>query len=104
MMKDYSDTKPSDFSLEQRQQELKSQSRTVISELKERLDRNFEKNSQRKKTRTDELIEQYRTDQKALHNREESTIKERFQQKLEIEKERMVQMNNQLLEESGDID
>ena len=46
--------------------------------MKERLDRNFEKNSTRKKTRTDELIEQYRTDQKALHNREEVTIKERF--------------------------
>ena len=76
----------------------------MIGELKERLERNYEKNSQRKKTRTDELIEQQRTDQKALHNREESTIKDRFQQKIEIEKERMVSMNNQLLEESGDID
>ena len=52
----------------------------------------------------DELIEQYRTDQKGLHEREVESVKTRFQQKIEIGKERMAQMNTQLIEESGDID
>ena len=39
-----------------------------------------------------------------LHDREEQSIKSRFGQKLQIEMERMAQMNTQLLEESGDID
>ena len=42
---------------EARQEILKQKSREAIKILQERLDRNFEKNSTRKKTRTEELIE-----------------------------------------------
>ncbi len=89
---------------EARQEILKQKSREAIKILQERLDRNFEKNSNRKKTRTEELIEQQKIDTKSLHEEEVSLIKQRLQQKTQIEKERMASMNMQLLEESGDID
>lgn len=42
---------------EQRQYELKEKSRTAIQDLREQLERNFEKNSTRKKDRISNLIE-----------------------------------------------
>ena len=50
------------ISQEQRQRDLKEQSRANISEIKTWEDRNFEKKQQKMKNRTDELIEQYRQD------------------------------------------
>ena len=73
------------YSEEERQIKLQEESRKQMLELKDRLDRNYDKNSQRKKGRIDELIEQHRQDQKGLHEREERTIKDRFSQKLQIE-------------------
>lgn len=39
-----------------------------------------------------------------MHEREISSIKNRFGGKLQLEKEKQAEENNQLLEESGDID
>ena len=58
----------------------------------------------RKKKRVEEQIATIKQDQKALHEREVETVKIRFEQKLEIERQRIAQLNNQILEESGDID
>ena len=89
---------------EQRREDLRQQSRTIVKELKDRLDSKFDKESIRKKNRTEEQIGQLKKDQQALHEREIQTVKSRFEQKLVIERQRIASLNNQLLEESGDID
>ena len=89
---------------EARQEILKQKSREATKLLQERLDRNYEKNSTRKKNRIEELLEQQKLDMKSLHEEEVALIKQRLSQKTQIEKERMASMNMQLLEESGDID
>ena len=89
---------------EQRREDFRQQSRTIVKELKDRLDSKFDKESIRKKNRTEEQIGQLKKDQQALHEREIQTVKSRFEQKLVIERQRIASLNNQLLEESGDID
>lgn len=49
-------------------------------------------------------ISQLKQDQDELHEREKQSLKQRYITKLALEKERVIQQNNQLLEESGDID
>ena len=58
------------YSDEQKKIKLKEESRQSIQNFKDNQDRNYEKNSQRKKNRIDEAIQHHRLDQKTLHDRE----------------------------------
>ena len=49
-------------------------------------------------------IDELKEDHKERHEREMQSVKSKFQAKLDLERQRMAQSNNQLLEESGDID
>jgi hypothetical protein len=49
-------------------------------------------------------LSQLKVDEEKRHQREVEVIKRKYEQKIALEKERQKQANDQLLEESGDID
>lgn len=52
----------------------------------------------------DKRRDELKRDEEARHKLELDNIKQRFTKKLQIEKEKVQEDNNRLLEESGDID
>ena len=74
---------------EQRQEELKRLSRESINKAREQQERRGKDTMERKKITQDNFLDNFRREQKDLHDSEVELLKNRYQQKLAIEKERM---------------
>lgn len=89
---------------EYRRQELTDQSKAAVTRAREKENAKFERQQDELKGDHADQVDHLKVDQKDRHDRETQSIKDRFQAKLDLERQRMAQSNNQLLEESGDID
>ena len=92
------------MSEENRKEELAAASKKAVLRAKEKENGKFERMQDDLKADQQENIEQLKEDHKERHEREMGSVKSKYQAKLDLERQRMAQSNNQLLEESGDID
>ena len=79
---------------EYRRQELADASKQAIQRTKEKENTKYERQQDELKYDQAEQIEQLKADQKDRHEREVESIKNRFQAKLDLERQRMAQSNN----------
>ena len=89
---------------EYRRQELTDQSKAAVQRAREKENSKFERQQDEMKDDHARAASSLKADQKDRHDREVQSIKDRFLAKLDLETQRIAQSNNQLLEESGDID
>ena len=87
-----------------KKEQIRNENKEKIQRLREKHQKDLFEKQERLKREFDRQIANLKQDQEDLHSREKQSIKDRFKSKLALERERVVQNNNQLLEESGDIE
>ena len=77
-----------------RKEELAAASKKAILRTKEKENAKFERMQEELKADQQENIEQLKDDHKERHEREMGSVKNKYQAKLDLEKQRMSQSNN----------
>ena len=87
-----------------RKTEVENLKRQRVREYNDQQKQRVEQKHDRLKKEVDKKFSTYQRNEDKLHEEEKADIIERFKSKLLNEKERIQFDNNQLLEESGDLD
>ena len=92
------------FTIEQRKVELQSKKEVLISELRETLNRRIQATMDSKNDLHNMKVRNLKKESESQHENEMELIKNKRSSKLQLEKDKINDVNMQLIEESTDID
>ncbi|CDW91648.1 ww domain containing protein [Stylonychia lemnae] len=96
--------KGSDDQIQRRKTDLQIEKDKRLRELRDQERQRLLKQEKQNESKFDKKKDQLKRDEENRHRLESDNIKTRYKQRLEIERDRIREDNNRLLEESGDID
>ena len=94
----------STYTIQQRKAELRSQKDSRIAAARERIHAQLQDKMDSKHKHSDHSLATHKKDQRDRHDKDQDYVKERFQSKINLQKEKIEDENSALMEQSMDID